>query len=178
MTITTPRLHLIPLDPEPLKALADDRREAERLLGARIPLTWPSRGMSTALPSLLEPLLTDPGASIWGVYAMVDRRRGWLVGDIGFKGRPDENGAVEIAYKVLPRMSRRGFAGEAAAALVSWALAQAGVNQVIAEITASNTASQRVMAGLGAKRSAGESGHGDVERWILERPRRRSSRLG
>jgi hypothetical protein len=49
MTITTPRLHLIPLDREPLKALADDRREAERLLGARIPLTWPSRGMMTAL---------------------------------------------------------------------------------------------------------------------------------
>ena len=123
MTITLPRLQLIPLARETLEALAGDRCKAERLLGARIPLTWPSRGMMTALPSLLEPLLTDPNATIWGIYAIVDRGRGWLVGDVGFKGRPDEKGAVKIGYKVLPTMRPRGFAGEAAAALVEWAFA-------------------------------------------------------
>src|SRR6266511_3814277 len=46
-----------------------------------------------------------------------------IIGNAGFKGPPDPGGMVEIAYGIVPGFEGRGFATEAATALVTFAFA-------------------------------------------------------
>lgn len=84
-----------------------------------------------------------------------------MVGDAGFKG-PPEGGVVEIGYSVTPNRRRSGYAGEAARALVDWALAQDGVDAVVAGCAPDNVASVRTLERLGFIRTGLE---GDEVRW-------------
>ena len=98
---------------------------------------------------------------------------GTVVGDIGFHGPPDEAGRAEIGYSVVPGRRGRGYATEAAAALLRWAQAQPGVRQVVAGCDPGNAASATVLERAGLVRAgeaAGEAGGetGDELRWHVE----------
>ena len=60
-------------------------------------------------------------------FVIVHRATDEVIGKCGFKGPPDADGMAEIAYGVNPRHQGKGYATEAAAALVSYAL---GTGQV------------------------------------------------
>jgi RimJ/RimL family protein N-acetyltransferase len=68
------------------------------------------------------------------------------VGTCGFKGPPDADGAVEIAYGIRPEHQNNGYATEAAAALVRFAAASGGVRVVRAHTVERDGASARVLA--------------------------------
>jgi len=71
-----------------------------------------------------------------------------IIGDLGFKGRPDTNGTVEIGYGIVPEYRRQGYTFEAAKTLVSWAFGQNTVYKIIAECTEDNTPSIRILEKL------------------------------
>ncbi len=56
-----------------------------------------------------------------------------------------------IGYATYPGANGRGFASEAAEALVRWALGQAGVTRVCASIPPDNTAARRVAERIGMR---------------------------
>ena len=85
---------------------------------------------------------------------MIERESGRVVGDIGFLGPPDEGGSVEIGYCVIPDRRRRGYASEAARALVGWALEQPGVEVVVASPESGNLASVRTLERVGFQRGS------------------------
>lgn len=66
------------------------------------------------------------------------------VGIGSFKGPPTE-GAVEIAYAVVPQHQRRGYATAAARALVEFAFRSPEVRKVLAHTLPDGIASQRVL---------------------------------
>ena len=88
-----------------------------------------------------------------------------MVGDLGFMGPPDEDGGVEIGYCVVPDRRGRGYASEAVAALVAWALAQPGVASVAARCDVVNVPSIRVLERACFLRSSESDGQ---IRWLLE----------
>lgn len=93
-------------------------------------------------------------------YALRERVTGRLVGNCGvFPGR---EGVIEIGYLVGAEFRGRGFAGEAAAAVLGEARA-AGVGTVWASVRPENLASRRVLARLGMvlNRSAADE-HGPL----------------
>jgi RimJ/RimL family protein N-acetyltransferase len=53
---------------------------------------------------------------------VVHRERRCVIGAAGFKGAPDAAGMVEIAYGIVPSYEGQGYATEAAAALVAFAV--------------------------------------------------------
>ncbi|MHB8649207.1 MAG: GNAT family N-acetyltransferase, partial [Gaiellaceae bacterium] len=55
-----------------------------------------------------------PSDECFGVWVMIERDTGTVVGDVGFIGPPDESGIVEVGYSVIPDRRRRGYATEAA----------------------------------------------------------------
>ena len=57
-------------------------------------------------------------------FMFVHRTDGNVIGRGGFKGPPGADGAVEIAYGVAPEHQGKGYAIEAAAALVSYAFSK------------------------------------------------------
>jgi len=81
-------------------------------------------------------------------FAILDRASGTSVGSCAFKGPPDDNGMVEIAYGIDADHRGRGYAKEAAAALVEFALG-AGVRVVRAHTLLENGASARVLSSCG-----------------------------
>jgi RimJ/RimL family protein N-acetyltransferase len=136
--IETRRLHLVPWP-----AGAADLVHVGLLLGARIPTGW--------RPDVLDlPPSSNPR---FGAYAMLDAMETLLLGSAGFTGPPSDDGAVELGYEVAPPYRGRGYATEAAGALVRWALAQPEVSRVIAATDADNPASIRVLERVGFRRA-------------------------
>ncbi len=82
-------------------------------------------------------------------FSMVQRDTGIGVGSCGFKGPPAEDGAVEIAYGVAPDHQGKGYASEAAAALVTFAFGHAEVRVVRAHTLPETNASTRVLTKCG-----------------------------
>lgn len=76
---------------------------------------------------------------------------GTAVGLGSFKG-PPVDGAVEIAYAVVPEQQRKGYATAAARALVEYAFRTAAVNKVLAHTLPDGVASQRVLQKSGFKK--------------------------
>jgi RimJ/RimL family protein N-acetyltransferase len=64
----------------------------------------------------------DGGDGQWGMFQIILRETGEVIGDIGFHGPPDETGTVEIGYGIVEQYRGRGLAGESAAAIcgVAW----------------------------------------------------------
>lgn len=97
----------------------------------------------------LQELHHDPEALGWGVWIVVERQADTVVGSVGFKGRPDREGTVEIGYEVAPAHRGRGYATEAVEALLRWAFAHPTVRRVAAECAPDNAASIRVLEKTG-----------------------------
>lgn len=167
LAIETARLQLIPLPVEAARAATADCAAAEKLLAVRIPEEWPAADLRDFLPvyiQLLEQGAITPG---WGIWAILYKAEGVLIGDAGFQGNSDDNGTVELGYSILPAFRRRGFAFEATTALVRWAFDQPGVRRITAECLADNVGSIRILQKLGMRRLEPA---GDMLRWELPKP--------
>ncbi len=82
-------------------------------------------------------------------FKITKRGEDVVVGECGFKGPPDSDGIVEIAYRILPDHRRLGYATEAAAALVAYALTNQDVGVVRAHTLPESNASTRVLEKCG-----------------------------
>jgi RimJ/RimL family protein N-acetyltransferase len=89
-----------------------------------------------------------PEAAEWCVRAMVRRDDGAAVGHCGFHGPPAVIGRAEIGFTVFSAYRRRGYATEAAAALIAWAYAK-GAHRVLAGVAAMNRPSLALVGRLG-----------------------------
>lgn len=90
-----------------------------------------------------------PGA--YGHRLIVERTSGAVVGSISLLWPPTQ-GSVELGYGVVPSRRGRGYAPEAARALVTAALALPEVTAVHADVDLSNPASVRVLEKAGLRR--------------------------
>ncbi len=142
LRIGTRHLELLPLPAEAAAALPDDRSTASQQIGAVIPEDWPQVDLLDVLP--MQAAAADLEAERFGVWVLIERDTNTVVGDIGFFGPPHAQ-SVEIGFSVIPDRRRRGYASEAARALVEWALRQPGIIEVTARSDAENEASARVL---------------------------------
>ncbi|WP_426355295.1 GNAT family N-acetyltransferase [Exiguobacterium sp. R-39] len=97
-------------------------------------------------------LAENPALLHWGSWLVI-RKDGNIIGDIGFKGLPSANQTVEIGYGLLDCYQNNGYATEAVAALVAWALSRSNVKTVSAETSMTNQASIRVLEKIGFKKA-------------------------
>jgi len=88
-----------------------------------------------------------------GLSAAVQLRDGTYVGDAVLFYFSVEHKTVEIGFSFDPRHQGKGYASEAARALVDWAFSQ-GFHRVIGRLEARNTASARVLEKLGMRLEA------------------------
>jgi RimJ/RimL family protein N-acetyltransferase len=85
----------------------------------------------------------------WGGYLTVDRATRRVVGTCAFKGPPDGDGAVEIAYYTFPEFERQGYATAMAETLRALALAVPSIAIVRAHTLRERNASARLLDKLG-----------------------------
>ncbi|MBV8220753.1 MAG: GNAT family N-acetyltransferase [Solirubrobacterales bacterium] len=161
--LSTERLVLNPLPPAAAAALPDDRQGASRIIGAKLSSHWPASDLLDVLPMQAA---AGPEQARYGVWVIIERESGVVVGDIGFLGPPGPEEEVEVGYSIVPDRRRRGYATEAARALVAWAREQPGVRVFVAECDEHNQASVQTLERLGFSRTAKAGGR---LRWRLGR---------
>ena len=173
MPLATTHLTLLECAPQHLVAMIDTPEQIEKIVG--LPIAnglrefYTSGAVSSAWLDALR-RSTEPNPWQHGFF-IVDRSRSCVVGTAGFKGPPDSDGMVEIAYGVAPEYQGRGYATEAAKALVEFALADDSVKIVRAHTLPEANASTRVLTKNGF-RHLGEvidPEDGRVWRWELPR---------
>lgn len=152
--LSTASLELRPLPAAAARVLPNDRVTASRILGATIPTCWPQSDLLDLLPLQAA---APPDIEHFGIWVLIERETGTVVGDVGFIG-PPESGTLEIGYSVLPGRRGRGYATEAACALVAWALEQPDVDAVVAGCAAANLASIRILERIGFARTGQRGG--------------------
>lgn len=149
--IETERLRLLPLTTAELSLLIPHTHELEKLLDVTIARSMLAGPVPQAIAVKLQRMVTaEPAMQVWVTYwLLIERETAFGVGLMGFKGVPDVDGAVEIGYGVDGGQWGRGFATEAARALVAWALSRPECRSVLAEVHLNNPASMRVLEKCG-----------------------------
>lgn len=151
MLLKTPRLELRAATTELTDAELREKEALSRLLGARVPESWPPETLLDVRPLFLSHLRTHPEWEGWISWYAIDVRSDTpvLCGSVGFKGPANDLGMVEIGYSVLPEFQGVGFATEMVIGLTAWAEKDPRVNCVEAETIQDNIASQRVLVKSG-----------------------------
>ena len=88
----------------------------------------------------------------WGAWYVLRKEDDSFLGDIGFKGKPNENQTVEIGYGFIEKYWNQGYATEAVRELIDWAFKTGEVETIIAETLLDNYSSIRVLEKLHMKR--------------------------
>jgi RimJ/RimL family protein N-acetyltransferase len=169
MSLETLRLTLLPCSAEHLLTLIDQPERFAQVLG--MPAADGLHGFFVSgdvSPDWLADLRNSSGTDPWRHgFFVVDRESASVIGSAGFKGPPDPTGVVEIAYGIVPSFEGRGYATEAAAALVDFAFASGPVRMVRAHTLPQPNASTRVLLKCGFRHvgKVVDPDDGPVWRW-------------
>src|ERR687894_2380464 len=175
--IRTDNLRLIAVEPFHVEALSRDKRELAEVLGVAMPDGWPEFPEAFAPPEGGGPRRAERPPTVWRGYFFVHPRRRALVGNGGFTGDPDDSGVVEIGYEIAPEPRNRGFATEAARAMIGYAFAHADarVEAVVAHTLAETNASNAVLrkVGMSFVAEVDDPEVGKAWRWRISREEHR-----
>ena len=152
MMVETQRLRIVPLTLEQLEHYVDKDPRFVQALG----LTSAEREISPELRQRFEDIIIskvrlakDEHVIFVTVWAVIERNLNRTVGDIAFKGPPNERGEIDIGYGTYPEFRNRGVMTEAVTAMLDWARARADVRAVTAQSKPDNFASIAVLRKTG-----------------------------
>ncbi|WP_082232937.1 GNAT family N-acetyltransferase [Halobacillus massiliensis] len=140
MEIKTNRLLMIPCTPESYKTFSGTYK------------------MGPHIEMHLDELKNNIELKGWGVWFVINQDPNSVIGDAGFKGKPNDQKVVEIGYGINPDAQNNGFATEAVNGIKDWAFASGKVNKIVAECSLENIASIRVLEKLGMRRTFSKEG--------------------
>jgi RimJ/RimL family protein N-acetyltransferase len=169
MTLETLRLRLVPWDPQQLLALIDAPEGFEEVVG--YPAAEGLQGFyksGDVSPAWLATLRTSVGPDPWRHgFFVLQREHKCVIGGAGFKGPPDADGMVEIAYGIAPEYQGQGYATEAATALLDYAFGSGRVRLARAHTLPEANASTHVLKKCGFEftGSVVDPEDGTVWRW-------------
>lgn len=166
-------IRLLPHTPEHLLALIEGTGVYESRFGLKV-----AAGLREFLlgpevsAEFMARLKSAPTADPWkDGFAVVHVAENAVIGLCSFVGPPGNDEMVEIAYGIAPAYQNRGYAGEAARALVASAFASGRVRTIRAHTLPQRNASTRVLEKCGFT-LIGEFTHpedGEVWRWELQK---------
>ena len=141
--IQTSRLQILPCSLQYFEALLQGNDVLGELLSIDIPEYW------TEYPEMVlvayDKLRNDPSMLGWFFYLVVHRLDRRLIGAGGFKGRPNEEGIVEIGYEIAAAYREQGYGTELAEALIRFAFGHTYVNKLVAHTEEEYNASVKIL---------------------------------
>jgi len=149
--IPTDRLILIPITLEIIKELINGSGRTIENLGIEKHRNWPTADTKDILHIFCNRLKECNRPTGFEFWMIVKKDSNTIIGDIGFKGQPDEDGATEIGYGLVEEERGKGFGLEALKAMIAWALSHENVKTVKAECLIENNPSARILEKAGMK---------------------------
>ena len=142
--IETPSLYLLAANADLLKAAIAGNEQLGRMIGVQVAVDWTQFGTGV-FQFVLGKLRKDPAQGEWLNYFPIHKATNTLIGSGGYKGKPTEDGTVEIGYEIAPAFRNLGLATEMATALVENAFLSPLVISVTAHTLAQANPSTRVL---------------------------------
>jgi RimJ/RimL family protein N-acetyltransferase len=149
--LNTNRLTLIPLTLEITKSLLNGNRQYIEHLGIKCDEKWPTEDTMDILPIINNSLEQSKLPTGFEAWMIVDKTNIKIIGDIGFHGRPNEHGEVEIGFGLVKNERGKGFGSEALNAIMDWLSHQESVKVIQAECLISNKPSAVILEKAGLK---------------------------
>lgn len=140
--IETTRLILIPMTLEVTKSLMDGSCKEVENIGIKIDENWPREDTKDILPIILESLEESKIPSGFEAWMIVKKDNMQVIGDIGFHGKPDEKGEVEVGYGLVDNERGNGIGFESLQAIIKWAISQTNVKVIKADCLIENKPSK------------------------------------
>nr|WP_303649990.1 GNAT family N-acetyltransferase [Desulfobotulus pelophilus] len=171
LSIHTPRMRLVALTPELMKAEKTSSAQLSRLLNAEIPEGWPPASLIPLQPWFLKQIHLHPEKVGWYLWHGLFQRPylDILVISCGFMEPPDAHGGVEIGYATLPQWQSHGFASEAVPALMNWAFSHPDVSHIRARTARGNLASAHILEKCGFEQTFSDPMKPAIDRYICYR---------
>ena len=148
--IHSARLELIAMSPAFLDvSFKGDLEPASRLINLTIPSDWLEA--KWLMEMRLIKLRENPALEPWLLRAVGLRETKRMLGFIGFHTLPGADylnsyapGSVEFGYTIFADYRGKGYASEAAGALMDWATREHGVTRFVVSISPTNEPSLRI----------------------------------
>ncbi len=96
----------------------------------------------TILPRVANSNTDFRFVTLWTLFLKKERIS---VGDLFFKGEPDQKGEIEIGYGIYDEYRQNGYMTEAVAGMLDWASQQKGIRTMMAETETGNIGSLKVL---------------------------------
>lgn len=149
MKLETNRITIVALTKNQLESYLVTDNALEKELGLTIipvPRTINDRVKNAITTKLLPAMNKYPKEYLFYTFwTIIDKEQNCMIGDLCFKGPPNENGEIEIGYGTYPAFQSKGYMKEAVNKISQWAFRQENVKSIIAKTDASNIASQRIL---------------------------------
>lgn len=169
--IRTARFELVSMSMRFMRLLlAREVDEAAAEIGAAVPAGLPDQ-LDNFLQFRIADLEVDASAQPWLGRAIVltepdGSRR--IIGTAGFHAPPDEEGRVEVGYRVEPAYRRQGVATEVVKALFDWAAREHGVRRFRASVSPLNAPSLAIIRRFGFRQVGVQVDDIDGEELVFE----------
>lgn len=170
MIIQSLRLRIIPCDEKIIAAILDSDEAISQYLNIKVAPKWSTFGPDV-FKFTLQKIKDKEDQLGWLSYLPILKKTNTLIGSCGYKGKPDENGVVEIGYEVAERFQNNGLATEIAESLAAYAFKQNGVRKVLAHTLPEMNASVAVLQKNGFIKTAEieDEEDGNIWRWELSK---------
>lgn len=140
---------MLPCSLEYFELLFQGNDHLADLLGISVPEGW------TEYPEMVlvayDKLRNDPAMLGWFFYLVIHRADKRLIGAGGFKGKPNEDGLVEMGYEIAADYRERGLGTEMAEGLIRFAFGHSYVHRVIAHTEEEYNASVKILQKAGMR---------------------------
>lgn len=107
----------------------------------------------------------------YGLWTILERSTGKVVGRIGFESGMEEDcghAALELEYLIGKSYRRQGYGREAALAVLAYAKAELGEKMVVLRTSSENTASRKLAESLGFECVERESGNSEMKNYRMK----------
>jgi len=138
------RIKLHNCDLQTIKTILKGDKYLSELLEINIPFNWSEFG-APIFQFSIDKINADIKNQKWLTYIPIHIESNTLIGSCGYKGMPDKNGIVEIAYEVVESYRNNGYATEIVSKLIKIAFDDPKVTAVQAHTLAKINASVKVL---------------------------------
>ncbi|MCM3080563.1 MULTISPECIES: GNAT family N-acetyltransferase [Brevibacillus] len=143
--IFTQRLILIPFTIKIAKSIIQGKYEELTDMGLGLGEGWPDEDTMETLPKIIKALELVEEPTGFESWMVIKKDEMSIIGDAGFKGRPNTEGEVDIGYGIIEAERKKGYGFETATGLVVWAFSQPEVNKITAKCLINNIDSARLL---------------------------------
>jgi RimJ/RimL family protein N-acetyltransferase len=149
--LETERLRLIPLPHSQLINYLKADGSLEEQLGVHFLKRRIEPELIEAFEKVILPTVGNPSKNFLfsTLWTLVAKDKNVMVGDVCFKGEPNDNGELEIAYCTYQQFQNKGYMSEAIKTVCHWAMKQPGVTSIKASAEITNAAASKLLEKAG-----------------------------